>query len=510
MKVRGAVGVLSLLPLLFVSWVNLVAVDQPLKVGPGQSFQAVVTAEVVQEGRPLPEEPALPEAARRPAPVRLGIMVPDRWSTSTVEWSSHSDAGTLDPAPEEELWTYQALKAAPAGYHWEAYGPAFTSATWGDLQFRVTMTAGSAAGRYELAYATWDQPLYDTIPFHVLPHTSLISALIDVGEVGPAPQVVAFDPPDGAGGVPVQADLGVVFSREMDVGSLRSGGILLYEGPVYFPAGRVEWDQSTGDAVVGTDIWIPPWPQPQPVAMEVFWSRSEKRAIVFPLQLLKPRTIYTLAVTPSAKAADGVAVELYRVSTFLTAPGPSSPLFWDVPPSHRFNEAIETLARAGIVDGFPDGGYHPDENVTRLQLAVMMVKLLGLHTPLMEPCSPFQDIPAGEAADTAADYVGEAGRAGLVLGFEDGTFRPGDAVTRIQMVRMIVRAAQVWLQPPPVDYDPGFGDVAPADLSYVDWAAYNHLVDGKAPGVFDPWSSATRGHAARVLFGVWRLLPQPL
>lgn len=58
--------------------------------------------------------------------------------------------------------------------------------------------------------------------------------------------------------------------------------------------------------------------------------------------------------------------------------------------------------------------------------------------------------------------------------------------------------------------DAGLRGAAPADLSYLSWDAYNHLVDRKAPGVFDSWSQATRGHAARVLFGIWRLPPQPL
>jgi hypothetical protein len=34
-------------------------------------------------------------------------------------------------------------------------------------------------------------------------------------------------------------------------------------------------------------------------------------------------------------------------------------------------------------------------------------------------------------------------------------------------------------------------------------------VIGKAPGMFDPWSTATRGHAARILFGVWQRMPRP-
>lgn len=518
MRSRTALGLLSAIPLFLLSWVSLIGVEQPQRVEPQQSFEVVVAAQVLQDGWPLPME-TIPEDGVAPedaavraagAALRLGVLLPDGWTLDGVTWSTAWDAGELDRAPQEELWTYHGLRAAPADYHWEAFGPADTRVSQGDLKFSVSLTAGSGGGRFELTYATWDEPLYGAGLEYVSPRSSLLSASIDVGEVGPSPRVTAFDPPDGSANVAVDADLGAVFSRNMNVQSLRSGGILLYQGPVYFASGGAEWDLDAADSLPGAPSWMPPWPQPQPVATEVFWSPQEKRAIVFPLQQLLPHTIYTLVVTPQALAEDGVPVEFSHGSTFLTAPGPLSPLFRDVPLDHRFNQAIETLVRAGIAEGYPDGSFRPDQAVTRLQLAVMMVNLLGLHTPQPDPWTPYRDLPTGDSADPALDYVGEATRAGVVMGFEDGTFRPQDPVTRIQMVRMIVRASQSWLQAPPPEYNPGFGDVAPADLSYVSWAAYNHLVDGKAVGIFDPWSEATRGHAARVLYGVWRMLPQPL
>jgi hypothetical protein len=72
------------------------------------------------------------------------------------------------------------------------------------------------------------------------------------------------------------------------------------------------------------------------------------------------------------------------------------------------------------------------------------------------------------------------------------------------------RADQLSLVAPPPDYSAGFADVDPADQGFANWAAYNRLAEGKAPGVFDPWSTATRGHAARLLYGLWNLRPQPL
>jgi hypothetical protein len=75
---------------------------------------------------------------------------------------------------------------------------------------------------------------------------------------------------------------------------------------------------------------------------------------------------------------------------------------------------------------------------------------------------------------------------------------------------MIIRATQGRLSAPPPDFSAGFADVDAADQGFVNWGFYNDLVDGKAPGRFDPWATATRGHAARILYGAWVLMQGPI
>ena len=266
--------------------------------------------------------------------------------------------------------------------------------------------------------------------------------------MGPAPQVVSITPADGAADVPVGDDIRVAFDRDMDLTSLRDGGVQLFAGPVYYatgdgatpptagPAWRAETPLDPGfvSATVATAA----------IPVQILWNAATKTAVIDTLEDLKDHTVHTVLVTYQARAVDGAAVDTVRTSSFLTERTPPAPFFADIPVNHRFRQAIEALFDAGILTGYADNTFRPDEPVNREQLATMLVRMLGLHTPRPDGPPPFTDVPS-PTTDVGADYVGEAAKAGIVTGFDDGTFRPHDAVTRIQLTRMIVRAGQLYL-----------------------------------------------------------------
>ncbi|GAB4252921.1 MAG: hypothetical protein Kow00122_10740 [Thermoleophilia bacterium] len=542
------------LPFFFVMWVELVGVDQPQTVDPGQAFTATVRALAHGATTPDPLDPTVPGSAGETVTPRLGVLAPSDWEITGVTLAVAGAETPLEPAAGE-AWVYEAYYPAPPGYTWRPFVTAPAGMADGTaLAYHVKLRAGSRAGLYRIVYMSWTQPPYwyigpakdvpqadgggtgtgggtagggttggadgggtgggttggtggGTSDFVPVPPPSFLETTVTVGEVGPPPRIVGWDPPDGAADVPLNTDVRVTFDRDMDQASLRDGGLQLYAGPVWLPGGRPAWRPSTELDPTWT---LPPF-APAPVPAQIFYNAATRTAVLHPLSALAPRTVHTAVVGPTVRAADGVPVAEPTTASFLTVGGPLPPPFSDVPPQHRFREAIEALAQAGIVGGFPDGTFRPDEPVTRGQLARMLVALLGLHTPEPGPPPPFQDVPAAPG-DPLADYLGEAARAGIATGFNDGTFRPYDGVTRIQLVRMVVRAAQPRLSPPPPDFSAGFRDVDAADQGFANWAFYNDLVDGKTPGHFDPWSTATRGHAARILYGVWRLPggPEPL
>ncbi|WPK10276.1 InlB B-repeat-containing protein [Lysinibacillus louembei] len=108
--------------------------------------------------------------------------------------------------------------------------------------------------------------------------------------------------------------------------------------------------------------------------------------------------------------------------------------FVDVPTTHPYYEAIATLQQAGIVNG-SNGAFHPTENMTRAQLAKVLVGVLGLAP---EGTSSFKDV---DSKHWSTGYIAVLEREGITLG-DNGHFRPNEPVTRAQFVAFLYRIMQ--------------------------------------------------------------------
>lgn len=102
-------------------------------------------------------------------------------------------------------------------------------------------------------------------------------------------------------------------------------------------------------------------------------------------------------------------------------------------PNH---DAINALAKAGIVVGRGDGTYGPDYPVTRAEMAIYISRALGATLPDSVP-DPFPDVP-GESWFGPA--VSEVLSRGVTNGYGDGTYRPTEPTTREQMAAFLDRA----------------------------------------------------------------------
>lgn len=128
--------------------------------------------------------------------------------------------------------------------------------------------------------------------------------------------------------------------------------------------------------------------------------------------------------------------------------------FRDVGPSATHAKAIERLADEGIVTAC-DGqdNYCPGDAMTRGDLAVSLATVAGLATSAAT-APRFPDI---STSDPRASAIAAVDGAGILTGYEDGTFGPEDALTRAQLASMLVRTFDI----PLVDEDPPFSDVVP-------------------------------------------------
>ena len=109
--------------------------------------------------------------------------------------------------------------------------------------------------------------------------------------------------------------------------------------------------------------------------------------------------------------------------------------YTDVPADAWYNNAVSTLTNAGIIDGYEDGTFKPNGNITRAEFATIAVRFFEAT---YEGENLFPDI----AGHWAQDYINEAANAGIVDGYEDGTFRPQQYITRAEAVTMVNRTIE--------------------------------------------------------------------
>ena len=104
----------------------------------------------------------------------------------------------------------------------------------------------------------------------------------------------------------------------------------------------------------------------------------------------------------------------------------------DVSEDDWYNNAVSTLTNAGIIDGYEDGTFKPNGNITRAEFATIAVRFFEAT---YEGENLFPDI----AGHWAQDYINEAANAGIVDGYPDGTFGPQKLITRAEAMTMVNR-----------------------------------------------------------------------
>lgn len=106
----------------------------------------------------------------------------------------------------------------------------------------------------------------------------------------------------------------------------------------------------------------------------------------------------------------------------------------DVSTGQWYNNAVSTMTRAGIVNGYPDGTFRPNAPITRAEMA----KIIALFAKLDKSTDRFPDA-AGHWAEA---YIRLAAGNGWIEGYPDGTFRPNQSITRAETVTMIDRVLE--------------------------------------------------------------------
>lgn len=110
----------------------------------------------------------------------------------------------------------------------------------------------------------------------------------------------------------------------------------------------------------------------------------------------------------------------------------TSNAYQDVASSYWANTAISTMTGLGILQGRDSATFDPNAPITRAEFAAICARF---DTGKSSGSQTFSDI----RGHWAQDYIERAAELGWVKGFEDGSFRPNDCITRAQAMTMINR-----------------------------------------------------------------------
>ncbi|WP_025681551.1 cadherin-like beta sandwich domain-containing protein [Paenibacillus massiliensis] len=170
--------------------------------------------------------------------------------------------------------------------------------------------------------------------------------------------------------------------------------------------------------------------------------------------------------------------------------------------NHWSKTEVNDMGSRMIVSGVSNNTFEPDRSITRAEFAAVVVRALGLKPG--EGSNSFSDV---SDSDWYADVVKTASSYSLIGGYEDGTFRPQERITRQEAMALIARAMKVT----------GLDSQVPAGAvqqlsSYTDaaqvasWAKeaaaasiHTGLVTGRGSNTIAPQQSITRAETAAIL-----------
>lgn len=177
--------------------------------------------------------------------------------------------------------------------------------------------------------------------------------------------------------------------------------------------------------------------------------------------------------------------------------------FSDVDEKAWYAPYVYHMANLGIMKGYANNEFRPAQNITRAEFIKTVItayqKRYGQEEPNnIMPVKGFSDVLAN---DWFSPYVNQALSLELITGYNDGTFRPNQTITRAEATAILVRTWENDHYFYEMALDEPFDDVNPTDWFQAAIAkAYQlNLVSGKTPTTFAPSAPLSRAETATLI-----------
>jgi hypothetical protein len=170
--------------------------------------------------------------------------------------------------------------------------------------------------------------------------------------------------------------------------------------------------------------------------------------------------------------------------------------YYDVSDNHRSQVAIQYLSEREIINGFEQSLFKPDGSITRAQAAMMITRYFNFTA---DSTIDFADVSTNM---TGYEHIQAIASNGIMEGYSNGNFGPNDEVTRDQIAAILDRAFDFENETTTANITKSFTDVSEDDWSYnyIMRLTETGVISGFEDNSFRPGDNTTRAQFSELLY----------
>ena len=178
--------------------------------------------------------------------------------------------------------------------------------------------------------------------------------------------------------------------------------------------------------------------------------------------------------------------------------------FTDLDDTHWAFRSINSLCEIGVVDGFTDGSFRPNDNITREQFIKMIVTAFKWETDNVSDVPAFDDLTIEHWSNS---YINTAKNKKVITGMGNNMFGVGSNISRQDAAVIIYRSAKVKsiiLKEKRAEFADN-AQISDYAIDAVGALVASDVINGMGNNLFCPEENLTRAQAAKIIYGLMLL-----